>query len=129
VRATWSALRAIGDHLPDSPAFLDPVFDDKVLHLLMFFWPSFWAGLALGRRIRTTLGNRVLAGFLTWALVDEWLQLATGRGCEAADALANVVGVFAGVVAALSVVALVARIRPVSPEVGTRPPKSARGVP
>lgn len=109
VRSSWRSLSAAADRLPPIPNILDPLFDDKMLHLLLFFGPALLWSLSLGKRILAPAGRKLGLVLLVWSMLDEATQSLTGREVEWGDAATNLLGVVLGVGTA----ALVARWRQV----------------
>lgn len=97
VRSSWRSLGEAADRMPSVPSVLDPLFDDKVLHLLLFFWPALLWSLSLGRRILGPAGRKLVAVLTVWSVLDEATQSLTGREVEWADAATNLLGVVLGV--------------------------------
>jgi hypothetical protein len=73
-----------------------PQGGDKAGHFLAYGAAVFPAALALGRAVW-----RVALPLFLWSLAVEWLQPGLGRQGEAADALANGLGLGAGALAAM----------------------------
>jgi VanZ family protein len=103
--AFWAAAILVATSFPRPDRFLPPVFPgaDKIVHFTLYAILALLVHRAVASSVARSTLLGIALGLVLFAAADEWhQQYIPGRGVDAADWLADVAGIGAGLLIAES---------------------------